>query len=752
MKTQRHQRHHRKIPTIFITLSLALLWGAPLASGQTFQYWPLPAGSYSYDAVVQGSDGYFYGTTYNGGLNGVGEVFKFDSNGNYTPVWDFSGGAGDGASPGGPLMKAADGNLYGVTVLGGAGGHGALYKVDGSGTYTNVGFMSGAIGSNPYGGLVQGTDGYLYGVSFHGGIFPGPDGGGYGTVYRTDTTFSNLTAMLQFSGTNALSLPDSNPGLADGENPYYCDLIQATNGYFYGTTYQGGSNNMGTVFKMDANGVTTTLVDFNGGANGGNPFSGLMQAKDGNLYGTTISGGAGYGTIYRIGMDDSFSVLVTMSGSVNTIWAKLMQASDGLLYGTSSAGGSSSVGQVFAMDYAGNMTTAASFNYYGGYYPRNPVTQGADGNFYGLAVFTIGGSGSFWKLTPTAPMLSSARCPLTNPSQVTVVFSQSVRANTGTNLANYSVNHGGPVVSVVRNSATTVTLQLTYPLDVANVNTLTVNNVQSVVGAVPIAANSQVTILVPSTPVRAQFNVDGTNFVVLEAEDYNLNTPNGSRSWVFTNSPVLLSLTDANITYSGTGAMQGETGIGSTVGLGTGIGSAVSGPRLDYMVMFNTASTNYVWVRGVGNSDPGTGGADSVSIGVDGGLTTRIIGFPQGQGYWWTNGIVTTNASTNIVITTLGLHVINVWIRETGFAIDKLLLADSSSYAPPADLGPAESPIYRSTLTITRSGTQDILSWLGGGTLQSSTNVSGIYQTVLGASSPFTVTPTNQANFYRVKQ
>lgn len=151
-----------------------------------------------------------------------------------------------------------------------------------------------------------------------------------------------------------------------------------------------------------------------------------------------------------------------------------------------------------------------------------------------------------------------------------------------------------------------------------------------------IATNSQITISVPSDTFRAEYGLGGTNrLLVLEAEHYNLNSAGGGSSWIFTTAPPLLLPTDANTNFSGAGAMLSDPDIGRNVG-NPALGSVPTGsPRLDFTVQFTNTGTFYVWVRGVGDSAPGSSTNDSVFIGLDNALTTRITGFPLEQGYAW---------------------------------------------------------------------------------------------------------------------
>ena len=352
-------------------------------------------------------------------------------------------------------------------------------------------------------------------------------------------------------------------------------------------------------------------------------------------------------------------------------------------------------------------------------------------------------------------MLVSAARDYLQPTLVSVVFSEPPVAATATKLSNYALNSGGTISGASVNLDGSVVLT-TSPLSNNVTHILTVNNVQTA-GGLSVATNSQIAVSVPSDTFRAEYGLGGTNsLLVLEAEHYNLNTAGGGSSWIFTTAPPLLLPTDANTNFSGTGAMLAVPVIGRNLG-SPALGSVPAGsPRLDFTVQFTNTGTFYVWVRGVGDSAPGPSTNDSVFIGLDDALTTGITGFPLGQGYAWGNS--PAGNSGPIVISTPGLHLINVWMREDGFTVDKLLLTSDGGFTP-TDLGPAESPVFVPPvirvgpgITITRSGTNVILSWPGGGTLQSSTNVVGSYLDIPGSSSPFNVPPAGAQKYYRVRQ
>ena len=254
--------------------------------------------------LVEGSDGNFYGTTYGGGSTncvlGCGTVFRINSAGTLVQLYQFGGGA-DGRGPHGGLVEASDGNFYGTTYFGGTNNLGTVFQITSSGTLTTLYQFSGGAtnGRNPEAGLVQGSDGNFYGTSNGGGIKDS------GTVFRVSSS-GTLTTLYQFGVVST-----------DGTLPYEW-LVQGGDGDFYGTTYLGGTNNLGTVFRISPAGTLTTLYQFGGGADGNNPNAGLVQGRDGSLYGTTFQGGTyNVGTVFR--MSPPYTVNAWI-GSTNGKW------------------------------------------------------------------------------------------------------------------------------------------------------------------------------------------------------------------------------------------------------------------------------------------------------------------------------------------------------------------------------------------------------------------------------------------------
>ncbi|HXI85161.1 MAG TPA: choice-of-anchor tandem repeat GloVer-containing protein [Verrucomicrobiae bacterium] len=259
------------------------------------------------DRPVQGSDGFLYGTTYYGGTSmnctsGCGTIFRISTSGGYTNLHSFVGPPADGASPYAELVQGSDGNLYGTTYAGGTStncglpGCGTVFRISPSGGYANLYSFGGfpTDGAAPYAGLVLGSDGNFYGTTSDGGTStncPGTFGipSGCGTVFRINPN-GNETNLHSFT---------SHP---DGSHPL-ASLVQGSDGNFYGTTQGGGTNIpfQGIVFRISPSGSETNLYSFAGFPNSGfDPFGRMVQASDGNFYGTTIYGGINKsGTVFR---------------------------------------------------------------------------------------------------------------------------------------------------------------------------------------------------------------------------------------------------------------------------------------------------------------------------------------------------------------------------------------------------------------------------------------------------------------------
>ena len=328
-------------------------------------------GANPYAALIQAADGFFYGTTYTGGV-GYGTVFRMDTNGSVTPLHAFTNS--DGANPIGGLIQGRDGLFYGTTSQGGSNGAGTVFRMDSTGAVTTLHAFTVGDGAYPYSGVIQAADGSLYGTTYYGGASLA------GTAYRVDPATGDTTTLHSFN-------------VGDGAYPF-AGLIQADDALFYGTTYQGGSMGYGVVYRMDSSGAVNVIHNFSYGDGGLSFLGGLVQASDGAFYGTTPSGGAtGAGVAYRIDQSGNFRTLRSFAYSDGAFpHGVLLQRSDGLFYGTTSGGGAAGQGTVFRLDGGGAVTTLHGFTFGEGATPYAGLIEGTDHKLYGT---TFSGGGSF---------------------------------------------------------------------------------------------------------------------------------------------------------------------------------------------------------------------------------------------------------------------------------------------------------------------------------------------------------------------
>lgn len=334
-----------------------------------------------YSGLTQGTDGTVYGTTTVGGTNGGGTIFRVTGGGDVTTLYNFCSDTGcvDGANPWGQVTLDADGNTYGTTYGGGMNGVGTVFKLARAGGLTTLHSFNTSDGAYPESGLIEDLDGNFYGTTTFGGH-------GYGTVFKI-TKEGILTTLYKFC---------SQTGCLDGNGPVAA-LALGTDGNFYGTTYQGGGNpcqglsGCGTVFRVSSQGHLTTLHIFDS-ADGTGPAGAMIQASDGNFYGTTIYGGtpepactAGCGTIFKMtpqGMLSTLDSFDNTDGAIPT--AGVVQGTDGNFYGTTIFGGENSSGTVFMVTSGGTLTTLFTFGPGSSApEPLGALLQATNGTFYG---------------------------------------------------------------------------------------------------------------------------------------------------------------------------------------------------------------------------------------------------------------------------------------------------------------------------------------------------------------------------------
>jgi len=423
-------------------------------------------GHLPFAALAQATDGNLYGTTYYGGAGGSGNVFKVSPTGTLKTAYSFCSerDCADGEYSYAVPVQGTDGNFYGTTYVGGANDQGTVFKLSPSGTLTTLHSFDGTDGAEPLAGLVQATNGSCYGTTYLGGSK------GDGSVFKV-TPNGTFTTLHSFC---------SQSGCADGKNPYAA-LILGTDGNLYGTTLEGGAHGDGTVFKITPSGTLTTLHSLcsrSGCADGEFPQTGLLQASDGNFYGTTILGGSyGNGTIFKMTPTGTLTTLYNVCSQSgcpdgNYLYAGLTQATDGNLYGIMDIGGANGYGTIFKITLSGTLTTLYSFcsqsGCTDGEYPGGALVQDTNGNLYGTTddggangygtVFSLSvGLGPFVVTLPTSGTVGAAVKILgTNLTGAT-----SVRFN-GTTAA-FAVASSSEITTTVPAGATTGTVEVVTP-------------------------------------------------------------------------------------------------------------------------------------------------------------------------------------------------------------------------------------------------------------------------------------------------
>jgi uncharacterized repeat protein (TIGR03803 family) len=284
-----------------------------------------PDGYIPSGTLIELPNGRYYGSTAGGGKDGIGTVFDVTSSGKLTTIYNFGSQPNDGVNPYSGVVAARDGNLYGTTSNGGTLGYGTLYRLALDGVKTTiVNFGPAGNPIAPEYSLVQGRDGNLYGVTGYGGS------SNNGAVFKA-TPDGKLKLLYSFCG---------QPHCADGAEP--AGIIQGKDGSLYGTTSVGGAYRKGTVFQVKRTGTLTTLYSFCsvvGCGDGWLPITPVIQATDGNFYGTTFFGGEhNLGTIFEITPTGSLSTLHSFDGTDGSGPWGLVQDTDGNLYGTTGSG------------------------------------------------------------------------------------------------------------------------------------------------------------------------------------------------------------------------------------------------------------------------------------------------------------------------------------------------------------------------------------------------------------------------------
>jgi uncharacterized repeat protein (TIGR03803 family) len=298
-----------------------------------------PLGFKPADGLIKGRDQKLYGTTMVGGPDGNGTVYSMNADGSgYTKLHEFVDAEGYELS--GKLLEASDGKLYGAAHWGGPANSGILYRMNKNGSSFQViyTFPDFSDGYSPVGGLVEDNSGVLYGLAFY-----SSDGG---SIFKINKDGSNFTVLKIFNS----------PGI---RYPY-AGLVQFGN-YLYGTCFSGGVESKGGIFRIrkDGTGYQEMHV-FQGATDGAAPYAPLYLASNAKLYGTTSIGGSeGLGTVFRIDTSGSnYTVLKNFSSTADGSYpyTGVIQASDLLLYGSTASASGLGVygGTIFRMNLDGS--------------------------------------------------------------------------------------------------------------------------------------------------------------------------------------------------------------------------------------------------------------------------------------------------------------------------------------------------------------------------------------------------------------
>ncbi|HFA48106.1 MAG TPA: hypothetical protein ENJ95_03715 [Bacteroidetes bacterium] len=388
------------------------------------------------------SNGQLFGLTPAGGDEDAGLVFKINMDGSgFEVLHHFSD---DAAVPFGNLVEASDGKLYGVASEGGANNDGAVFRInkDGTGFSTLFSFEKNTSGKSPLGALIEGSGGWLYGTACHNGpgqagvvfrlkkdgsdftllrsftfsqqdgnrplgtLLEASDGKIYGTASSGGNDFNGIVFSMEKDGSNFQLLRGfaANDGKSPGQGSY---LLEAANGMLYGVNPTGGTNNGGTVYRLNKDGSGFSVIHHFDLQNGARPQTGLAQTANGNLIGTATMGGAkNVGTIFSIDVNgDSYATVHEFDNSNANGYNPVSQptlAADEHIYNTAFYGGSNGMGTVYRTQKNGtNFEVLHEFAFAEGANPSGKLLESSDGMLYGTT--KKGGSfgnGTIYRLNP----------------------------------------------------------------------------------------------------------------------------------------------------------------------------------------------------------------------------------------------------------------------------------------------------------------------------------------------------------------
>jgi uncharacterized repeat protein (TIGR03803 family) len=398
-----------------LSISAVLLLAVTAATAQTYtNLYAYPGTDNNTSGITwpsvmsQGQDGDLYSTIQTNGSYQYGSVYKMSTSGGYTLLYSFCGEgspcASTGANPTGGVTLGWDGNLWGTTYNGGKDGAGTAFKMTPAGDLTSLySFTNGKDDSAPTYTLLQGQDGNMYGVS------EAQYEGQYGSFFKLTTKGKISAYPFDYTDGSSPNLP-----------------VQGTDLNFYGTT-QGGGNAAcacGVIYKATAAGKITVLHNFSGYVSstqydGARPIGILVEGADGSYYGTTYQGGEyNAGTVFKITPSGTYTLLHSFSFQAPTYDGQLPIAgltlgTDGNFYGTTAYGGTQNGGAIFEITPAGKETVLYNFcvvSCYDGFIPTTPMVLHTDGIFYGNTAGNSNGGSVFYsfktKLKPFVKLVT----------------------------------------------------------------------------------------------------------------------------------------------------------------------------------------------------------------------------------------------------------------------------------------------------------------------------------------------------------
>jgi len=387
---------HQRTASAALALAVVLLLGLGAtrsAQAQTltvlYSFTGSSDGGDPYAGLLRDAAGNFYGTTDYGGASFAGVVFKVSKTGKETVLYSFTGGA-DGAYPFAPLVRDAAGNLYGTTAQGGTSGDGVVFKVTKTGKETVLhSFTGGADGGYPYGGLLRDAAGNLYGTTEFGGS------SNDGLVFKISKT-GKETVLHSFTG-----------GADDGGEPLYSSFYMDAKGNLYSVASQGGTSGEGVLYKLSPSGKLTVLHSFAAGTTDGcYPYGTPAVDALGNMYGATAGcGTSNLGVVWKVNKKGTETVLHNFAGGSSDgeyPLAGVIVDANGNLFGSTSTGGADNLGTAFELHKKGKLTLLHSFiGGSDGKFLDGGLILDPQGRLYGTTINGgTGGYGTVWKLTP----------------------------------------------------------------------------------------------------------------------------------------------------------------------------------------------------------------------------------------------------------------------------------------------------------------------------------------------------------------